>query len=476
MRIAIGCIMQETNSFCPIKTDIDDFKYSPLLPLLEGQSIIEAHRGKESEIGGFISVCDANSVEIIPTLASFAMSSGNVTAGAFSWLLDMLLTKLRRAGHLDGVLLALHGSMIVDGLEDPEGEILSQVRDLVGPKVRVGCSLDLHADVTKRMVETADIIVGYETHTDYASTGARAAGPLLDCIKKGIKPHVFLRKLPAVMGARQGVLDAKRKMEQQAGVLTASVFDANPWTDISEHGPSAVVITEASEELGDSLCKELADLFWETRHQAIREQVPISDAVAHVQSGGEKPVVLVEMGDLIGAGAVGDSVFILKALFDAGVVNLVAVIFDPAAVEQAFSAGKGASVSLDIGGHLAYAGAVPLPFGGTVRKLYDGLFTLQGLPFAGISACLGRTAVIGRGDTDIVVTSKRIHPQGGALFDTIGLDVSHKRAIVLKSGAEGLTFAIDRSISIKTPGLANWDFRTVPYKNLKRPMSPLDTM
>ena len=173
MRIAIGCIMQETNSFCPIKTDIDDFKYSPLLPLLEGQSIIEAHRGKESEIGGFISVCDANSVEIIPTLASFAMSSGNVTAGAFSWLLDMLLTKLRRAGHLDGVLLALHGSMIVDGLEDPEGEILSQVRDLVGPKVRVGCSLDLHADVTKRMVETADIIVGYETHTDYASTGAR---------------------------------------------------------------------------------------------------------------------------------------------------------------------------------------------------------------------------------------------------------------------------------------------------------------
>jgi microcystin degradation protein MlrC len=481
MKIAVGMIMQETNSFSTIPTDIDDFRYSSLLPLLEGQELVNAHRGRETEVGGFLRVCEAHGVDVVPTIATFAVPSGNVTDRAFRWLQDLLMDQLAHAGDLDGVLLALHGSMIVDGLDDAEGELLAKVRGLVGVHAYVGCSLDLHANVTRKMVDNADILVGYETHVDYGETGARVAELLIQCAENGVRSQRFLRKIPAVWAAHDYVLDMKRRLEQEAGVLTISLFDDNPWSDVEEYGPGVVVIVEEGEPSGARICAELATALWDVRHKAVVDTISIPEAISRVQQvdRDNRPIVLIESGDLIGGGGAGDSVALLSALLSNGVTDVASVIYDPGAVSEAFRAGLGAQVEMAIGGKHDGGERSPLPFSGIVRMLFDGKYTLRGVPYDGMSAYLGRTAVVGAGSTDIVLSSKRIYPQGRALFDALGTDVSQKRALALKGFSSGsrspaFDFPLGDVLYVSTPGWSNWDFRTVPYRKISRSLYPLD--
>jgi len=481
MKIAVGMIMQETNSLSTIKTDVDDFVYSPLVPLLEGQELLEEHQGKETEVGGFLAACEEENVDVVPIIATYAVPSGNVTQEAFRWLKHLLLDRLRQVDDLDGVLLALHGSMVVDGLDDPDGEILAEVRKLVGDEAYVGCSLDLHANVTRQMTANADILMGYETHVDYGIIGRRTAQRLIRCMREGIRPHRCLKKIPMIFGAHEYVLQQKREMEQTSGVLSISLFDDNPWTDVEEYGPSVVVITEDNTGLGETLCEELAEAMWAVRHRGGDDRVSISEAVKKVCACEGGPTVLVETGDLTGGGGAGDCVAVLDALLSSGLTNVATVIYDPEAVSQAFEAGLGADIVLDIGGKHEYEGACPLRFRGAVRSLYEGRYTLKGVPYEGVTAFLGKTAVVGSGDTDVVLTSRRIYPQGAAIFDALNLDVSGKKVITLKgysAGSSGPAFAfpVKEVISVETPGWTIWDFKSVPYKKIKRPIYPLDPM
>jgi microcystin degradation protein MlrC len=487
MKIAVGMIMQETNSFSTIKTDIGDFLYSPLVPLLEDHDLIGEHRGKKTEIGGFIEVCEENDVEILPTIATFAVTSGNVTERAFRWLKHLLLGKLKQVEDLDGVLLALHGSMVAEALDDPDGAILAEVRKLVGERVCLGCSLDLHANVTEQMIANADVLIGYETHSDYEVIGRRTAQKVIHCIRNGIKPHRCLRKIPAVFGAHEYVLEQKRRMEKEKGVLSISVFDDNPWTDVEEYGPAVVVVTEGRKELGEKLCEELAGAFWDVRDKAVVDLVPIAEAIERVKRSEGGPTVLVESGDLIGGGGAGDSVAVLDGLLRSGITSIATVIYDPVAVSKAFEVGSGRAcpersrreIEIDIGGRHEYEGSFPVRFKGSIRLLYDGKYVLKGIPYEGVSAFLGKTAVISSGDTDVVLTSKRIYPQGSAVFDALNMDVSGKKVITLKGFSAGsdrpaFDFPVKEVIQVDTPGWTNWDFCSVPYKKIKRPIYPID--
>ncbi len=473
MKIVIGAIMQETNSFSSVKTDVDDFKYSSLQPLLEGPDVIKEHKGRETEIGGFIKACEENSIEIIPTISTFAVPSGNVTQRAFRWLKTTLLEKMEQVKELDGVLLALHGSMAADGVDDAEGNILAEVRKFIGEEVYLGCTLDLHANVTERMIRNADILIGYETHRDYQEIGMKAVRKLLHCIRNNIKTKISLRKIPVVIGAGSRILGIKRMMEKEKGVLTISVFDGQPWLDVEEYGPSVMVITENKGKLGERLCKELAGRFWEVRNKERADLVPIVEAVERVKHSEGKPIILIECGDMTGTGASGDNIALLDALLKNGIRSIATIVYDPLAVSRIFEAGLGNEIEVDIGGKYKYEGSFPLKFKGTVRSLYDGKYTLKGIPFEGINAFLGKTAVISSDDIDIILTSKILYPQGCAVFDALKMDVSGKKVITLKS-FNGFDFPVKEVINIDTPGWANWHFSTVPYKKIRRPIYPLD--
>lgn len=483
MRIAIAMIMQETHSFSPLLTGVDEFKSSPLVPLLSGEELIAAHRGIESEVGGFIRVCEEEGVEIVPLFTTFAVPSGTVTGEAFAWLKSMLSEGLSQAGPLDGVLIAQHGAMAADGEDDPEGHILALIKELVGKETPVGCSLDLHCNLTRKMVDNADILVSYETHVDYSLTGERTARLLLRCIREGLRPRHYIRKIPMVLANSGLMLDEKHgREEDHADVLTISILACNPWTDVREFGPTVLVTVAEPDARWQSMTDELAMQYWNTRKKKSSFDDNTGEAIAAAMANApvtNGPVVLVDTCDLTGGGGPGDDVTTLTKLLAAGATDIVAIIYDPESAGKAFELGNDARGTFAVGGKHGWGGLGPLRSEGQVEKLYDGDYTLIGAPYGGLRTPLGKTAVVKQGKNQIVLTSKRIYPQGSALFIALDMDVSSKQAIVCKgfsAGAGSPPFIIPYKevFSIYSPGMTIWDFTKVPYKTVTRPRFPMD--
>lgn len=476
MKIAIGMFMQETHSFSPLPTGLVEFKESPVVPLTVGKEVLATHRGIDSGIGGFIKVCEEAGADIVPLIATSASTSGPVTTEAYEGLKAMLLGRLREALPVDGVLLALHGAMAADHLDDPEGDILASVKALVHPHAMIGCSLDLHAVLTPKMVDCADILVSYETHVDYSYTSERTARMLLSSMRDRITPHHYLEKLPMVMGHHNQLLDEKRRIEtSESSIISISLLDCNPWTDVVGYGPAVLVTCKSPDDYYAKIARKLAEKFWETRRTESSQRISIDDAVRRVQESGAGAILLEEAGDLIGGGGTGDDVTLVSSLIKGGIDSLVAVIFDPESAESAFSAGLKEPISLQIGAKYSAGGASPLHFTGNVVRLYDGDYTHVGVPYGGLRAPLGKTAVVVDGDIHIVLCSKRIRSQGSALFDVLKLDFSAKRAIVGKGFTlDCISFPVKEHHSVDTPGITEWDFRKVPYRKVPRPRYPLD--
>ena len=476
MRIAIGMFMQETHSFSPLPTGKSEFVESPVVPLAVGNDVVESHRGIDSGIGGFVKVCDEAGAEVVPLIATSASTSGPVTTEAYEWLKSELLDRLRASLPVDGVLLALHGAMATDRIDDPEGDILASVKEIVSAQTMIGCSLDLHAVLTPKMVDSSDILVSYETHVDYSLTSERTARMLLSSISEGIRPHHYLEKLPMIMGNHSRLLDEKRRIESsESSVITISLLDCNPWTDVVGYGPAVLVTCKTPDDYYAKKARELAGKFWQTRSGGASSRISIDEAVRRITESTAGPIVLEEAGDLIGGGGTGDDVTLLSALINAGVGSIAAVIYDPDAAEAAFAAGLDGKISLEIGGKYTVGGPVPLHFNGRAVRLYEGAYTHVGVPYGGLRAPLGRTAVVADGDIHIVLCSKRIRSQGNAIYNVLDLDCSSKRVIVGKGFTlDCISFPVAERLSVDTPGITEWDFRKVPYKKIPRPRYPLD--
>ena len=475
MRLALALIMQETHSFSPLPTGIDEFRESAMVPLTVGDAVIAVHRHAESEMGGFIEACEHDGVEMVPLLATFATTSGPVTGEAFAWLRTMLLDHLRTAGPVDGVLIAQHGAMAADDLDDPEGEILASIAEVLGPDVPVGCSLDVHANLTQKMVDHARIIVCYETHRDYREIGARTTRLLCRCIRDGLAPVHYLRKLPLVLGRSTSMLEDKRRIEtDDDDILAINVLACNPWTDVEEFGPAVLLTATHADPRFEAIRDDLARRYWDARSASVTHPLDGAIAAALANTGEQGPVILQDACDIIGGGGIGDDVTSLTELLAAGAQSVGAVIYDPEAAARAFELGEGAEARLPIGGKLGEGGAPPLQFSGTVRQLYDGEFELVGPPYGGLRPRLGPTARIGAGDIDILVTSKRIYPQPGTLFVTLGVDAAAKQILLLKDTCAVHTVPHKEVVDLQGPGLTVWDFTRVPYRKVSRPRFPMD--
>ena len=194
MRIAIGCIGHETNTFSPVVTTLDNFKKGSYH---RGDEIIAAFRGTRTITGGFLDVAEQLNLQPVPLLWTFATPSGIVDHAAYQTLKTEFLTLLQNAGEVDGVLLDLHGAMVTDELEDAEGDLIQAVREMVGT-TRIVTTLDLHANITAKMAHYSDVIIGFDTypHVDCYERGFEA-GQLLFGINAGkIQPTMAYRQLP----------------------------------------------------------------------------------------------------------------------------------------------------------------------------------------------------------------------------------------------------------------------------------------
>lgn len=364
LRVAYGRIFHEANAFSPCPTTMADFER---MHDLEGEALEAATglRGVElksfmphAELTGFRQAARlAGGVEAVPLRSSLAVPGGPLTLECFRGLSDGLLGRLERAGEVDGVYLALHGSMQVQGLgEAPEAQLLRRVRGLVGPRVKIAVSYDLHANLSAGMIDPVDIMVGYRTnpHWDLAPTGFRAGNRLLRALRGQCAPVHAWRKLPLLLGGgttidffspMRQVFRFMRGLEDDPRVLTASLFMVHPFTDAEQLGWAAHVCTDGDEGLAASLADRLADRAWSVRDEGLPPMRSVDEALDEVAASRLRrlgPLTLVDVDDITGAGAPGGNTRIVQALArDSRGLRAFVPVHDPALVEELASAPVG---------------------------------------------------------------------------------------------------------------------------------------
>jgi len=489
MRIAIGSLMQETNTFSPVKTTVETFRS---YYLLYGDELFTGYKNAQVEVPGFIDVLRAANVEIAPLMAGFAAASGVVTRAAFDELVNDLLLRLQAALPVDGVLLALHGAMSVEDEPDAEGEILEKVRAVVGLDMPIGVSLDLHAHVTPRMVEHATFIIGYQNypHTDIYETGVRTARLMLDTLEGRRQPKTTITKRPMVLsavnartleGPLKTVADAAREMERSGRILHGSLFPVQPWMDIPDLGFGVIVVANENLDNAQAAADELADMAWAIRAECEPDLVPLDEAIQIALEAPEGLTIVGDAGDAPSGGAAADNVGVLKALLDYGAdrakVQTYLTLCDPEAVQEAVKAGIGSEVTLKVGHKFSTMDGEPLTISGRVRTLSDGSYILSSAGSTGLTMNNGVTAVITIGSVSLSVRSLPAFEWDPAMYTSVGLDLHSAALAFVKSPSHfRATFGpiADRILIADTPGPTCANMRKVKFTRVTRPLYPLD--
>lgn len=485
MRIAVGCIGHETNTFSPVATTVDNFKKGSYH---RGDGILAAFRGTRTITGGFLDVAEQLNLQPVPLLWTFATPSGMVAQAAYQTLKAEFLTLLQNAGKLDGVLLDLHGAMVTDELEDAEGYLIQAVREIVG-ETWIVTTLDLHANITAKMAQFSDVIIGFDTypHVDCYERGFEA-GQLLFGMKQGkIQPTMAYRQLPLLTAPpaqctmkppMTDVINALHALETESGVVTATLSMGFPFADITDAGVSVLVTTNGDMALAEAHADQFAADIWEMREQFTFNLHTVEAAIEIANQTDGNPIVLADGADNPGGGGPCDGTTILQKFIAADVQDaVIAVIADPESVAQAVEAGVGNSVQLNVGGKTDTQHGAPVALTGVVKTLSDGRFIHKGPMGRGTAGNMGRTAVVQVGGVEIILTERRIQPYDAQVLRSVGIEPTARKLIALKSAVHfraDYTPIAHQILDVDTPGVHSPNLFSYDYQKLRHPVYPLD--
>lgn len=488
MRLVLAHFLHESNSFSPVPTPWEAF--GPNGPQL-GAAAVTAMRGTRTPVGAFLDAAEAWGAEVDLPIAGYASPSGPVDRAAFDRACGLILDAVHRG--CDGILLDLHGAMIVaGGLEDGDGELLRQVR-AAAPGVPIGVALDLHANVTEQMVANCDVIAGYHTypHIDMYETGERVARAFIRLLRGEARPTMALQQIPVLSqtlkmntseGAMRAFVDAARAAENEDGVLCASAFGGFPMADIRDAGSTSVVVTDGDAPRAAAVAERIGRIAWEQREDLIWHDSDLTEAIARAKAAPEGPVLLIDHADNCASGGTQDVMTVLREALRQGLTSIaVGPIRDPEAVAQMVAAGVGATVELPVGGKLDMPAigmrGEPLVLRGVVRAITDGEYTITGPQLTGVRAYMGRTAVLETPDATLVVTERLQEPWDMGVFSSVGIDPTRFRYVMLKSRMyfRPIFLPIARDVVYCSgDGVTSSDHRRFRYESLRRPIYPLD--
>jgi microcystin degradation protein MlrC len=490
MRIAVGQLWQETNTFNPLPTTRRNFEE---WGVSRGADLVE-QMADTNELGGFIQSLRTwpERPEIVGLVRLPAWPGGTATNDTFLWLREEMLAAVRHALPLDGLLLALHGALVADGAPDVEGEILTAVRQIIGPQVPLVATLDLHANVTERMVQNADALVLFHTvpHLDVFETGQRGAA-VLRRILHGARPVSAFVKLPMVVPADRantqdpasvsyGFRERLQALEQHPGILTAGLATVQPWLDIPDLGCAVVVVADGDRSLAESECTTLSREVWRRRREYLGELVPVEEAVrrAHEHRGGL--VVLSDCADATTSGAPGDSTWVLRELLKYNWPRLALVtLVAPDVVVQARQTGIGSPFEGPLGGARDNRYSTPITFRGQVAELFETRFVLSGHLAKNLPIDMGPSAVLRSDNVHVVVTSRSGPHFAPELFRAAGLDPFSAGVLVAKSPCGFRAAYAEKAeliLVVQAPGCAPADFWNYEYRERPRPLWPWEEL
>ena len=484
-RIAIGEISHETNTFCP-PTTLAMFKERHWD---HGAEIARRERGTRTYLGGMLEAGERLGATLIPTFAASTEPWGTITREATDTMIGELVRGIQEAMPLDAICLALHGAGVAEGITDLESGVLAAVRQVVGGAMPIAVTLDLHGNITPRMVSLATGLFGVHEypHTDSYERGQEAMAFLFRVLRREITPKMAIEALPLLIPASPSALEPARTInahcrqwEQRPGMIDCVFFHGFSQTDIPEAGVTVVAVADGDAALAGRAAQAVAREVW-ARREAFQLRFPQPvDAVAEAVrvAGSTTPVVINEMSDNPGGGAPGDGTHLLRAMLAAGLTeSAFAMLYDPEVADAAHRAGVGATLRVRLGGKHDRLHGDPVDLEVYVKSLTDGRFTLTTPMGRGAPMNIGRTARIAAGGLDIVVASERTQVLDPGPFLLHGIDVARCRVVGLKSSAHfraGFSGIAKHIVTTDPPGISTANLPTFPYRRLRRPIYPLD--
>ena len=498
-RIAVLGFSIECNRFAPVATRAH-FGY------FAGDDLVAEARLPAprmlGEIPGFFADMDA-AVAWQPVGIAFAAAepNGPVDHAFFTELMADIETRLAAALPVDAVYVCEHGAAITTGNDDPDGLLFEAVRRLVGPDVPVVATLDLHANISERMVSSIDAFIGYRTnpHMDMRERGAEAAQAIREMLPKGAKPgtrtELAFVRLPIVpptvtmLTAAGPYADMIAFGQTKIGpeIMNVSVMGGFAFSDTAKNGLTVVVTARRdrrNSRAAEAVAQQVATFGWNNRERFYPKLTPLDDAIAKAKAASDDPslpaVCLADVADNPGGGGRGNTMYLLKALHDAKVKGaLVGIIYDPALAAEAHKYGLhyqfDARFNRDETTEFSEQWSAPA----RVVALADGECVGRRGIYAGMKLSLGPCAALQVGGITVVVVSHRRQCADPVFFEMMRLDIAKARIVVVKSrghfrGGFDEFFTHERIVEVDLPGLTSPVLANFEWHRLPRPVIPLD--
>jgi microcystin degradation protein MlrC len=466
MRIAIGSLQQESNTFCPVNTVKADFDQAYGWDMLEKLNISDILE----EVGA----------EVVPTLYAHALPGGAVVKEDFLELVEGIVSALP-VDDLDGIWLYLHGAMYVSEIGSGETYLLKCIRDKVGYDIPIALAMDFHANNTEEIFDLANVICGFRTapHIDKVETERKALRCLIECIEKKLLPKPQAARayvmvpgdaMQTALPPLKQIMATADEMEKQPGLLCAQVFGGQSWVDTPFTGPSMVVTHKSDTRKAKEMAETLARHFYDVRHdfKFLIEAVEPDEAIRLAMAAEERIVFISDSGDNTTAGATGDNAFMLNRLIEHGAKNvLLAGIADKKACDKCYAANIGDELTLTIGGSLDK----------TSEKANIKARLAHRSDVLGYTGdWVGRAAVLDMGGITVILTERRTAFTGEEIFKSVNINILDYRIVVVKLGYlfPDLARIADRAILAFSPGSSPERPEDMGLKRIHRPMFPFD--
>lgn len=489
--IAVAGISHESCSFNPAKTGLADFGW----PVKIDREAWLRETAGSTIPAGFIEGARQFGLDLRPGVLVGATPKGPVTDEAFETMTAEMIQQIRAIEKLDGVLLALHGAMVVESHPHGDAELVRRVRQAVGPRVPIVVTHDFHANIPPELIELATALVTFKEnpHIDTRERGIQAARIMAETVRGRVKPVQAMVKPPMIYNIVYQhtkrppllpIVEESRLLERNPKVLAASVAGGYQYADVPQVGPSVVVVTDGDPDLARREAQRLSDMLWATREQLNLNLPDAAGAVKRAIAAEKFPVAVIDMGDNIGGGSAGDSTFLLEELLRQKAQGWVVTLADRAAVEHAKRAGIGQPFDLEVGGKTDSYHGKPVRVRGVVKSLHLGRYVETEVRHGGGRYWdLGHAAVIavesGTPDLEnlLLLTTLRSSPNSLHQLISVGIYPERQRILTVK-GAIAPRAAYEpvaaEFIEADTPGLTAVNPTRFTYTRARRPLFGLN--
>lgn len=495
MRLAAMGILHETNTFSTSPTDDAAFTHSTISGArgdLLGEDVWEVYGQTGITVAGFRDADSLPGVDVVPIGFAATHPGGTWPAATFERIAAGQLARLAADGPFDGVLMAQHGAMVAEGYPDADAEFIRRVRGVVGPRVPIGNVMDTHGNVSPAQVHAANITLLWRTnpHMDCRDRGLQVARLIAQTVRGEIEPVQAVVNPPMTANIlAQNTADepmcgllrqALELTEATPGLLDQSIGEGFPYADVPNMGMALVAVADRDVSIAQRAAETMATLTWDLRQAFDPRGVSVAEAVRLDRGDTTGPIVLLDVGDNMGAGTPGDSTFILEALLAAGRRGYLLTVHDPAAVAACVAAGVGAHVGLTVGGKIDSRHGTPQAISGHVRVLSDGRFkAYDEKVHAGHKAFDGGTTAVV--DTDdggtILLTTLPIMTMSLDQHYSVGVNPARYDLVVAKgvmSPQPAYGPIASRMVYVDTPGISTADVRFLGHEHRRHPMFPFE--